>query len=81
MCYTNLKQHSESISLTMRLGFKAVQQGGGCLDKTHALKPRAFVVALVEPAAANGMLGGKIKGCPHRWGICIVGLHAPDGPM
>eukprot|EP01043_Picozoa_sp_COSAG02_P093829 COSAG02_NODE_30320_length_553_cov_1.226872_1_plen_111_part_01 len=78
MCRPGLLHGSEGVSLTLMPGFTVHQSSGGCLGK-ESTKARAFVAARVTPLAPKGMLGGEVKGCPR--GLCVIGLHAPDGPI
>eukprot|EP01052_Picozoa_sp_SAG31_P026245 SAG31_NODE_2365_length_5859_cov_22.319097_3_plen_247_part_00 len=73
---------SESVSLTLIPGFTVHTSSGGCLGEEtpgHKTEPRAFVAARVTPPKPDGTLGGEVKGCPK--GLCIIGLHAPDGAI
>eukprot|EP01043_Picozoa_sp_COSAG02_P047939 COSAG02_NODE_4651_length_5132_cov_7.294854_3_plen_245_part_00 len=78
MCRPGPLHGSEGVSLTLRAGYTVHQSSGGCLGK-EKFNPRAFIAARVTPPAPNGQLGGEVKGCPR--GLCIIGLHAPDGPI
>jgi hypothetical protein len=83
MCRPGPLLGSEAVSLTLMPGFTVHQSGGGCLGQErlgHKTDARAFVAARVTPPTPNGgMLGGEVKGCPS--GLCIIGMHAPDGPI
>lgn len=84
VCRPGPLKGSESVSLTLYPGFDVVKTDGGCLGE-KAESARAFIAALVTPPTPLGgndprsMLGGEVKGCPK--GICIIGMHAPDGAI
>ena len=82
VCRPGLLRESEAVSITLMPGFTVGKSAGGCLGTEslgHKSDARAFVAAHVTPPAANGMLGGVVQGCPK--GLCMIGLHAPDGAI
>lgn len=82
VCRPGPLRESEAVSLTLMPGFTVADSGGGCLGTEtpgHKSDARAFIAARVTPPKASGMLGGEVQGCPT--GICLIGLHAPDGAI
>eukprot|EP01051_Picozoa_sp_SAG22_P010917 SAG22_NODE_1013_length_6027_cov_4.804318_6_plen_250_part_00 len=73
---------SEAVSLTLMPGFTVEESSGGCLGTEklgHKTAARAFVAARVTPPKPNRGIGCVVQGCPK--GICLIGLHAPDGAI
>jgi hypothetical protein len=83
VCRPGPLRGSEAVSLTLMPGFTVGASAGGCLGTEtlgHKSDARAFVAAHVTPPnPTGGMLGGEVQGCPK--GLCVIGLHAPDGAI